>query len=303
MPVLTDNMRGALLMMACMLAFLINDSCLKALSDEVPLMQAITLRGMATTAILIGIGLAWGGLQLRLPRRDWGRIALRTAAEVAAAYFFISALYHMPIANATAILQALPLAVTLAAALFLGEPVGWKRLTAIGIGFLGVMLIIRPGPEGFNTYSIYALISVVAVVVRDIATRGLSRQVPSMTVAVATGAGVTAFGLAGSTVVDWVPMSSLAMWQMAGAVVFVILGYLTSILTIRTGEIGFVAPFRYSSLVFALISGLVVFGEWPDGVTLAGCAIVVATGLFTLYRERRVRPVAAVRQPGPVRPG
>jgi S-adenosylmethionine uptake transporter len=299
MPVLTDNLRGAGLMMAAMLAFLINDSCMKALSDELPLMQAITIRGLGTTLILLGYAALAGGLRLRLRRRDWARIVIRSAAEVAAAYFFISALYNMPIANATAILQALPLAVTLAAALFFGEPVGWRRLTAIGIGFLGVMLIVRPGPEGFNLYSIYALISVVAVVVRDIATRGLSREVPSLTVAVTAGIGITLFGLAGSMAVDWMPVSRLAALQLAGSVIFVILGYITSILTMRVGEIGFTAQFRYTSLVFALISGLVVFGEWPDGVTLLGCAIVVATGLFTLYRERGVRrPIG----PAPLRP-
>jgi S-adenosylmethionine uptake transporter len=299
MPVLTDNLRGAGLMMAAMLAFLINDSCMKALSDELPLMQAITIRGLGTTLILLGYAALAGGLRLRLRRRDWARIVIRSAAEVAAAYFFISALYNMPIANATAILQALPLAVTLAAALFFGEPVGWRRLTAIGIGFLGVMLIVRPGPEGFNLYSIYALISVVAVVVRDIATRGLSREVPSLTVAVTAGIGITLFGLAGSMAVEWMPVSRLAALQLAGSVIFVILGYITSILTMRVGEIGFTAQFRYTSLVFALISGLVVFGEWPDGVTLLGCAIVVATGLFTLYRERGVRrPIG----PAPLRP-
>jgi S-adenosylmethionine uptake transporter len=299
MPALTDNLKGAGLMMCSMLAFLINDSCMKALSDEWPLMQAITIRGLGTSLILLGYAALAGGLRLRLPRRDWARIVIRSAAEVAAAYFFISALYNMPIANATAILQALPLAVTLAAALFFGEAVGWRRLTAIGVGFVGVMLIVRPGPEGFNLYSIYALISVVAVVVRDIATRGLSREVPSLTVAVTAGIGITLFGLAGSMAVEWMPVSRLAALQLAGSVVFVILGYITSILTMRVGEIGFTAQFRYTSLVFALISGLLVFGEWPDGITLLGCAIVVATGLFTLYRERGVRrPIG----PAPLRP-
>jgi S-adenosylmethionine uptake transporter len=300
---LTDNMRGALLMMGAMAAFTLNDAFMKSLSDELPLFQALLLRGTATTLFLAGLARGMGTLRLRLPAADWRMIGLRTLAEVGAAWFFITALFNMPLANVTAILQALPLTVTLAGALFLGEAVGWRRMTAILVGFLGVMLIVRPGPDGFNTYALYALASVACVTVRDLSTRRISRQVPSLMVALAASAGVTAFGAAGCLYGAWAPVSATAAGQLFGAIVFVILGYVCSVMAMRAGDIGFIAPFRYTSLIWALALGLAVFGHWPDPLTLLGAAIVAATGLFTLWRERRVPwrvPVPA--EPAPGRP-
>lgn len=290
---LSDNARGALTMMGAMAAFTINDTFMKTLSDELPLFQALLLRGIATTLFLIGLARGMGALTLRFSPADWRMIGLRTVAEVGAAWFFITALFNMPIANVTAILQALPLTVTLAGALFLGEAVGWRRMTAILVGFLGVMLIVRPGPDGFNVYALYALASVACVTVRDLATRRISRQVPSLMVALAASAGVTAFGAAGCLSGAWAPVSGGAAMQLGGAIVFVILGYVCSVMAMRSGDIGFIAPFRYTSLLWALGLGLAVFGHWPDGLTLLGAGIVAATGLFTLWRERRKRP------PGP----
>ncbi len=285
---LSDNARGVLLMTAGMAAFTANDACMKALSDELPLFQAIFLRGVATCLVLFAAARATGGLDLRLPARDLRLLALRTAAEVGAAYFFISALFSAPLANVTAILQALPLTVTLAAAVFLGEAVGWRRWVAIGVGFLGVLLIVRPGPEGFDTASVFAVVAVACVTVRDLSTRQMSARVPSLSVALAAAAGVTLFAGLGAVGIDWRPVGPREALQLAGATVFIIGGYVTLVLAVRVGETGVVAPFRYTSLVWALALGFLVFGDWPQPTTLMGAAIVVATGVFTLYRERRV---------------
>jgi S-adenosylmethionine uptake transporter len=227
-----------------------------------------------------------GGLKFSLSRRDWWLVVVRTGAEVAAAFLFISAIFNMPIGNATAILQALPLAVTLAGMVFLGEAVGWRRMVAILIGFCGILLIIQPGAAGFNTYSIYAVLAVVAVTVRDLASRRLSTDVPSMTVAVVAAVSVAVLAGLASLTETWVHPGSLEMMQLAGASVFIIGGYLFSVMTMRIGDIGFVAPFRYTSLLWALLIGLLIFDEWPNGLALIGIGIVVATGLFTLLRER-----------------
>lgn len=287
----TPNTRGAMFMVGSMTAFTVNDACMKALSDELPLFQALFLRGCF---VMLAMGvMAWRSevFSTPIPRRDRGLIALRTVVEVAAAYFFISALFHMPIANVTAILQALPLTVTLAGAVFLGEAVGWRRMVAILVGFGGVMLILRPpflfgSTEIFSVYSVYVVMAVICVTIRDLCARRISAQVPSMSIALSAAVGVLALGAAGSLGQAWHPLSALAATQLAGAAFFVIGGYIFSVNAMRSGEIGFVAPFRYSSLVVALILGLLVFGEWPDGLTMLGSAIVVATGLFTLYRER-----------------
>lgn len=284
----SDNTRGAILMMLSMASFTLNDACMKSLAGDVPFFQAVFTRGVATLPLLLVLALATNGLDFRFPRRDWGRVLLRSVAETAAAYFFITALFNMPIANATAILQALPLAVTMGGALFLGETVGWRRWSAIGVGFLGVMLIVRPGAEGFNIYAVYALLTVVAVTVRDLAARRLSAKVPSMSVAIVGAVMVTLFMGAGSTTETWVMPTPRDWALLAGASVFIIGGYVFSIMTMRVGEIGVVTPFRYTSLIWALVLGLVIFGDWPDALSMIGGAIVVASGLYTLFRDRRL---------------
>lgn len=279
-------MQGALLMAASMTAFTVNDTFVKLLGDHLPFFQFLLLRSVGAASILFI--LAWRAGALRLPEssRDRWLIAVRSLSEMAAAYFFLTALINMPLANVSAILQALPLTVSLAAALFLGETVGWRRFAAIGVGFAGVYLIVRPGSEGFTVYSIYALLAVAAVTVRDIAARRVSKGVPSLTVAAAAAFSIFAFSAIGAAGTEWQPVRPLDWLWLAGSVVTVIGGYLFSVSAMRVGEIGFVAPFRYTSLLVALILGLVVFGDWPDAITLLGAGIVVATGLFTLWRER-----------------
>jgi len=289
---LSDNMQGALLMMGGMAAFTFNDACMKSLSGDVPFFQALFLRGAGTTVLLLALARIMGALRFRLPRRDWGLLAVRTLAEIGAAYFFVTALFHAPIANVTAIIQAIPLSVTLAGALFLGEAVGWRRWLAILIGFAGVLLIVRPGTEGFTVYSAYALIAVGFVTLRDLATRRLSGAVPSLTVAVLASSGVAVFAGVGAAGGDWVPMSAGAVLKLSGATVFVIGGYLFSVMTMRVGEVAIVAPFRYTSLIWALLLGMIVFGEYPSALTLVGAGVVVATGIYTFSRERRLSRAA-----------
>jgi S-adenosylmethionine uptake transporter len=207
-------------------------------------------------------------------------------AEIGAAWFFILALFNLPLANVTAVLQALPLTVTLAAALFMGEKVGWRRFTAIGVGFGGVLLIVRPGPEGFNIYALSALAAVACVTLRDLVTRRLTPSMPSLLVAAAVSGMVTVFAGLASVTETWAPLRGDVALRVAGAAGFVILGYVFSVGAMRVGEIGTVAPFRYTGLIWALVLGLVVFGEWPDALTLTGAGIVAATGLYTLWRER-----------------
>lgn len=283
---MTDNMRGALFMMASMGSFTINDAFMKTLAGNVPFFQALFLRGCLTVLFIAALAWATGRLRPGPDPADRRLVALRTLAELGAAYFFITALFNMPIANATAIIQALPLTVTLAGWLFLGEPVGWRRLTAILVGFIGVLLIVQPGSDGFSVYSLYALAAVVCVTVRDLASRRIGPGTPSVQVALVAACGVTAMAAVGAAFTDWVPLAAAEGATLLAAAAFVIGGYVFSVATMRVGDIGAVAPFRYTSLLWALVLGWAVFGEWPDALTVAGSAIVVATGLFTLYRER-----------------
>ena len=283
----SPNTRGAVFMAGSMAAFTLNDAFMKVLSGEVPLFQAIFIRSVLVVVLLVLLAWQQGVLRPHIARPDWRLIAIRTVAEIAAAFLFITALFNMPIANALAILQALPLTVTLAGALFLGEPVGWRRITAILVGFCGVLLIVQPGAEGFTIYALYALGAVVCVTVRDLAARRMSAGLPSVTVALIT---VIAIGVASGIAcifTAWVPVTGGALTLLGGAAIFIIGGYVFSVAAMRVGDIGVVSQFRYTSLLVALILGLAVFDEFPDGLTLTGAAIVVGTGLFTLWRERK----------------
>ena len=290
---LSPNQKGALYMTLSMAAFIGNDACVKLVAETVPLFQVIFLRGLGTTLMLAVVVQLTTGLRLSFPRRDRPLIAGRTLAEIASMVMFTLALTNMPIANATAILAALPLAVTLGAAVIFGNPVGWRRLTAIGIGFVGVMLIVQPGTDGFTIWSLLAVLSVVVITARDLFTRAFSPAVPSMSVAVLTAAAVCLVGGVLSLFTPWVAFDLREAALILAASVLIIGGYVFGIMVMRIGEVGFVSPFRYTSLVFALILGLLVFDEFPNALALIGGLVVMGTGIFTLVRERRLARAAA----------
>lgn len=285
---LSDNARGAVLMSVAMAAFTINDTLMKLVMQTVPLFQAIGLRGLLATLALMLIGWWMGSLRLNLPRRDLWLLALRSLAEVLGTLTFLAALNHMPLANLSAILQVLPLAVTLAAALFLGDRVGWRRMTAILVGFAGVLIIIRPGPEGFDIWALVGLVSVACVVVRDLVTRRMSASLPTVTVALTAAITVLVMGGIGTAVEGWQPVGGREWLMLTGAAAALIVGYLTVVMTMRMGEISFVAPFRYTALLWAMALDFVIFGHVFDALTMVGAALVVGTGIFTFWRERQL---------------
>lgn len=284
----SDNTNGALLMVLSMAGYTLNDICMKIIMLQVPFFQAILMRGIGTVIILILIARWMGGLNFRMTRFDGFLVSLRALSEIGATYFFLSALVHMPIANVTAILQVLPLTVTLAAAVLFGDRLGWRRLLAIMIGFVGVMIIVRPGVDGFNVYAINALIAVAFITVRDLCSRRISPQVSSITVAFISAVGITGFAYIGMWGNDWVSVSTGSVALLFAAIFFILCGYLASVMTMRVGEISFIAPFRYTGLLWALLAGLVFFSEWPDRWTMFGIVIVVVTGVFSFYRERKL---------------
>lgn len=282
-----DNLKGAGLMLVAMASFTISDACMKVVADMMPLYQAISLRGLMTLPLLLLIGHLTGGMQFRRLWQVRGILAVRTFAEVASTVTFFLGLVALPLAIVTSILQATPLAVTAAAALFLGEKVGWQRLLAILAGFAGVLIIIRPGADGFSPAALFVLLSVCFVVLRDLSTRRLPRDIPSTGVAFLAAGGVMVFSLLISLREPWeaVPLQALPLIGVATA--GVVVGYLSVIRSMRMGDVGFVTPFRYSALIWALILSWGIFGYFPDGLTLLGGAIVAASGLFTVWRERQ----------------
>ncbi|WP_395541837.1 DMT family transporter [Neotabrizicola sp. sgz301269] len=286
---LSDNARGALLMNVAMIAFTLNDTAMKAVMQQVPMFQAMTLRGVLSTAALAFLAWRLGAFAIVIAARDRRFIGLRGVFEVASTLAFFAALRNMPLANLSAIMQALPLVVTLVAALFLRESVGWRRTLAIIAGFIGVLIIIRPGPEGFSIWAGVGLVAMLFVAVRDLVTRQMSRSIPSVLVAASASLAVLVTGLAGAVIEGWQPVA----WREALLILFsagmLIVGYLTIVAAMRVGDIGVVAPYRYMALVWAIFLGWMIFGTLPDGFTLVGAGIVVASGIYTLLREAGLR--------------
>lgn len=284
----SDNMRGAAFMSISVAAFVVNDTTMKLVAEHLGIFQAIFLRGIFTSLLLAGLCLYKGHLAYRVPKGDRLLICLRLVGEIGGAIFYLTALFHMPIANATAILQALPLAVTLAGAVFLSETVGWRRYFAIAAGFIGVLMVVRPGSDGFNEFSIYAIIAVLFIVLRDLSTRRLSAAVPSLFVSLLTSIAVMIVGAILALTADWQPVTVEGVSLLAMASLFIIFGYLFSVMAMRVGDISFTSPFRYTILIWAIILGFFVFGDIPDTWTILGSLIIVGSGVYTFYRERHV---------------
>ena len=269
-----------------MLAFVVNDAFMKFLFIDISIYQAIFLRGVITIPMLALMAVYRNQITFSVNKSDWKYIWLRVAGEVGAAVFFLSALAQIPLANVTAILQAVPLTVTMAAALFLRETVGWRRWLAIIIGFLGVTIIVRPGVDGFSVYSLYAIAAVFCVTLRDIATRKLSKDVPTSLVAMITGVAITLYGAIMLPSVVWIPLTATHWFLLILAAIAIVFGYLFSVLAMRTGETSFIAPFRYTAMVWAIGLGIILFNDWPDNLTLLGTTIVIATGIYSFHREK-----------------
>jgi len=286
---MTRNMQGALFMAVSMASFSSSDALSKTVIASMNAGQIIFIRGLFTTFFVYLVARRMGAL------RSWRvalqpMIALRIACEAIAAATYITALGMMPLANASAIQQAVPLAVTLGAMIFLKEPVGWRRWTAIVVGFVGVLIIIRPGPAGFNTAALLVIACMFATAARDLATRCIDKDVPSLMVTVCTAISISVFG--GLCIVPfggWQPVAMISLLQLLLASILVLIGYQTVISSMRTGEISFVAPFRYLSLIWSALLGLIVFGEMPDGWSIFGAAIVIVSGIYTFYREHKRR--------------
>jgi drug/metabolite transporter (DMT)-like permease len=286
-----DNIRGIVLMVAAMGGFALEDMFIKLVSASLPTSQILIMLGAGGTAIFT----LWArarGAQLFAPALFTRPMWLRNLGEVFGTVCFVSSITLVPLSTASAILQATPLAVTLGAAVFLGAPVGWRRWSAILVGFAGVLLVVRPGLAGFEPAALLAVAAVFGLAMRDLCTRVAPPAVSSLTLsaygfAMATLAGVVLLPFGGGPVM---PDGTAALALLCGLLVGVA-AYYAITAAMRVGEVAVVTPFRYARLIFALILGMAVFGERPDALTLLGAAIIIASGLYTLLREQRLRRV------------
>jgi drug/metabolite transporter (DMT)-like permease len=287
-------------MVVAMVGFTVSDAFTKYLSESMSIAQVMLVRGLFATTI-VG-ALAWHRGALAKPRSMLHpMVAMRVAGEASATVAYFIALSHLPIANVSAVQQALPLAVTMGAALFFGEYVGPRRWLAIAAGLAGVLVIVRPGFDGFNAFSLLVLLCVGLCAMRDLATRQVPEAIPTLLISATTSLAVTIVGAAMiQPMGGWAPMSAGDLLLLVLGAVLLLVGYQCIIMAMRMGDISFIAPFRYTALLWAIFLGVIMFGDFPDMPMIVGASIIVASGLYTLYRERIVgRGKAAAESTGP----
>ncbi|MQY45520.1 EamA family transporter [Rhizobiales bacterium RZME27] len=280
-------------MVLAMAMFICNDALVKAASTQISIAQIMFVRGAMTLVLVFLIARHLGALPTRRMLTD-RTMLLRVFFEIGATLTYLTALSRIPFANASSILQSLPLAVTLGAALFLGEPVGWRRWVAILVGFIGVLVILKPGPSGFVPDALFAVVAVFFTAGRDLVTKRVDPTIPSISVSLFTTTAITSLGACLIVPMGgWRPLDADMFGLLALAALAVLVAYQCIILAMRNGEISFVAPFRYTSLIWALGIGIVFFGEIPTNSMMIGIVLVIGSGLYTFYRESRRRQVTA----------
>jgi drug/metabolite transporter (DMT)-like permease len=283
-----DAVRGGIYMAVAMAAFTANDTLLKLLGDQLPVGTLVFVRGLFACFFMLA-AVVWSGAAAQLPLMFSGRVALRAILDTASTLLFVSALVIMPIAELTAITQAAPLVSTALAVVFLNERIGWRRSTAIIAGFVGMLLIVRPEGNTQNV-ALIAITMVLSVAMRDIVTRRISAGIAVLVVALANGlyvvvgAGLMSLFEGGLRAPSIYQTSCLAA---AGALLAI--GYYFMVKTLRFASIPSSAPFRYTVVLWSLLAGAILFGERPDAIAWIGIALIVASGLYALFREAVLR--------------
>ncbi len=275
-------------MIASMSLFALSDAFIKLSAQSLEIGQIILLSCAGSVLLLVPLALKE---KTSLLSRDLfqSAVLLRTTGEILGSLGFVLALSLIPLATASAIMQAQPLAVTMGAAVFLGEKVGLRRWGAVLVGFLGVIVILRPTGGGFDPNTLWLILAILGLSVRDLGTRLLPRRITTVFVSIWAMAGLGVLG--GILMIwqgGWQPVSGSTWIWLCGISVAASLAFLSITAALRAGEISAIAPFRYTRIVFALIIAFVVFGERPDGAMWIGTGLIIASGLYTFWRERRL---------------
>ena len=282
------NLRGIAAMVAATALFTLADASMKLVSATLPTGETVFVRSFSTALMLTAAAFANGAiLSLRralVPATGW-----RSAGDVASSLFYQSALARMPFADIMGVLQLMPLSLTAASAAFLNERVGWRRWTAVVIGFCGALLVIKPGSSAFNPWAILALLSVFSATLRDVATRRLDPTLSPLVIIMISQLVVALGGLGCAMFQAWSVPTLYELMHLLIASVFSLAGHLCVIHSLRSGEISTVAPFRYAGMVWAVMLGLLLWNELPDAYSFTGILILMSAGLYTFYREQKHR--------------
>lgn len=283
-PPQNHALRAGLYMVAAMACFILNDSCIKTIGTSLPIGEIISIRGVLSVLVIAAICVHQGILG-SVPLLFTSKVTARSLLDVAGTFMFLIALTHMPLANLTAILQSVPLAVVLVSVIFLKERVGLRRTGAIVTGFLGVLLIVRPQPSTFTIYEVLALGIVFILAFRDLITKRIPAHIPTFIIALANACFVA---LGGIVFGFYQGFQDVTLWQLGLLCLAAILlasGYMFMVATLRLGDLSSTAPFRYTNVLFAIILGMAFFHEFPDAASYAGMALIIAAGIYAAHRE------------------
>jgi S-adenosylmethionine uptake transporter len=280
------NIFGAIFMSLAMFGYVSNDTIIKYFASDLPIAQVIFIRGLFVIILITLFCWKKGAFNQSIDRQDWPLVLLRSLADVCATSLFLTALFNMPLANASAILQTLPLTVTLLGAVILGERFGVYRAFAIFFGFVGVLMIIKPGSSGFNNFSLFAIAAVLFITLREIITRQITSRSSTLLISLITAISIAFIGgIGGLFTQNWVVVPFTTIVGLLAASVFIFIAYYFSIPAMQFGEISFVSPFRFTLMIWAVAFGFFFFDEIPDKFTILGLLIVIAAGIFTYFRE------------------
>lgn len=278
------TLRAGLYMVITTACFVAGDTCIKLIGTSLPLGQVICLIGLVSSLFLLMV-CGQQAILKDVPLIFTRTVLLRSLFDTMASFMFVSALMHMPLANLSSVMQSVPLVVVAVGVIFLGEKAGLSRIAAVIAGFLGVLLIVKPMPQTITIYEFLALGAVIVVAFRDLVTKRIPAHVPLLVIALANAIFISLSGFGVGLAQGF---KTVEVWQWAlllGASLFVTISYFFIVATVRLGDLSATAPFRYSEVVFAIISGILVFDEYPDAISYLGMALVIAAGLFAAHRE------------------
>jgi drug/metabolite transporter (DMT)-like permease len=294
---LSNNQRGIAAICGCMASYTVNDVLVKQILQTYPIGEVIFVRGLMCSLLIGAVALAFGhATQLRAPMSR--ALAGRSLCDGLSTVAFIAALAHMKLANVAAVLQIAPLIITVLSVALYREAVGWRRWSAIGAGFFGALLVVKPIPSEFSIWAVVAAGSALASAVREIQTRQIGKALPVLVVAFWGTVAITLCGALFATFEEWRMFSGGEFFQLLVAAAFVGIATYLLALGFRDTDFSVVVPFRYSYMLTSALGGYLMFREVPDVWTVVGAGLIVGSGIYTLHRESvRRRSLTATATP------
>ena len=285
-----ENLRGIIFMTLAMASFALEDLIIKILSKNMPVAQILLSVGIVSVCLLILVGKIQKIPPFRYQDLRNPIILIRTLSDMLGAIFIVYAISLISLSTVSSILQAIPLLVTAGSAIILKEKVGWRRWSAVIVGFIGVILILKPGMDSFQSSTIFAFLGIFFLGLRDLITRTINKDIPSLTISVYAFIATTLGGILLIPISKpFITFSLVHLQLIILSAIIACFSYFMLVLATRKGDVSVISPFRYTRLIFALILAVFILEENPDFVTISGAIIIVLSGCYTFWREYKLK--------------